>query len=71
MGGLFSGRTVGSMKGAVNINTSPLTRRGHKTYRGSQPCLRCDDLLNQLCGNSVPHYNVVSSSETEKRCGGQ
>ena len=36
----FSGRVVGSMKGAVNINTSPPTSRVNKTYRGSQPCLR-------------------------------
>src|SRR5215510_3186257 len=59
------------MKGAVNINTSPPTAEGHKTYRGSQPCFGCDELLNQLCGNSVLHHHVVSSSETEKRCGGQ
>src|SRR5215475_4238981 len=27
--------------------------------------------LNLLCINSIPHHNVVSSSETEKRCGGR
>ena len=26
--------------------------------------------FNQLCGHSAPHHNVMSSSETEKRCGG-
>ena len=59
------------MKGVVNINTSPPTADGHKSYRGSQPCFRCDELLNQLCGNSVLHHHVVSSSETEKRRGGR
>jgi hypothetical protein len=35
------GHKVGSMRGAVNINTSPPTgRRANKTYRGSQPCVR-------------------------------
>ena len=27
--------------------------------------------MNQLCGNSVLHHHVVSSSETEKRCSGR
>src|SRR5262245_38863009 len=64
-------RQRGSMKGAVNINTSPSTGRRNETYRGGQPCLRRDDRLNQLCGNSVLHHHGVSSSETEKRRGGR
>ena len=36
----YSLRQRGSMKGVVNINTSPPTADGHKTYRGSQPCFR-------------------------------
>src|SRR6516162_1033153 len=59
------------MKGAVNINTSPPTGHGHKTYRGSQPPPFETSGFNPLFGNSVPHHNVASSSETEKRSGGQ
>src|SRR6516162_7730954 len=59
------------MKGAVNINTSPPTGHGHKTYRGSQPPPFETSGFNPLFGNSVPHHYVASSSETEKRSGGQ
>src|SRR5215471_11120077 len=58
------------MKGAVNINTSPPTGHGHKTYRGSLPPFETSG-FNPLFGNSVPHHYVASSSETEKRSGGQ
>ena len=49
------------MKGVVNINTSPPTGHGHKTYRGSQPPPFETSGFNPLFGNSVPHHYVASS----------
>src|SRR5262245_33685504 len=66
----FSWREVGSMRGAVNINTSPPTGRRAQNLSW-QPALPPFETIefNQLCGNSLPHHSVVSSSETEKRSG--
>src|SRR5215470_10696266 len=66
------GRLVGSMKGAVNINTStPTGRRAQNlSWRPALPPFETSE-FNPLFGNSVPHHNVASSSETEKRSGGR
>src|SRR5215471_4075173 len=60
------------MKGAVNINTStPIGRRAQNlSWQPALPPFETSE-FNPLCGNSVPHHNVASSSETEKRSGGQ
>src|SRR5215475_13691710 len=43
---------------------------GRKPIVAASPVSVETNDFNQLCGHSAPHHNVMSSSETEKRCGG-
>ena len=43
---------------------------GRKPIVAASPASVETNDFNQLCGHSAPHHNVMSSSETEKQCGG-
>ena len=58
------------MKGVVNIKHLTANRQRAQNLSWQPALFRLRRTLNQLCGNSVLHHHVMSSSETEKRCGG-
>src|SRR5262249_51767513 len=44
---------------------------GRKPIVAASPASVETNDFNQLCRHSAPHHNVMSSSETEKQCGGR